>query len=213
MTASYSSIKSVELKNNTYNIKNKSITGRTFVADFGNSYWTIKIKTAPMTKSSFFGNFINSGVYSLFYHTRTKLNRVITSFILPVWENSNGTASGTVTVVNANSTTPAYNKDIGSNKVGVSGGSGTLKAGDLIKFSGHSKVYMLTADTNLDGSSIDTISFTPRLLTGVGSNTITYNAVPFQVIPEGDVESWKATDGSRGEELYQYEQTFREVIR
>ena len=72
---------------------------------------------------------------------------------------------------------------------------------------------MLTADTNLDGSSIDTISFTPRLLTGVGSNTITYNAVPFQVIPEGDVESWKATDGSRGEELYQYEQTFREVIR
>ena len=213
MTASYSSIKSVELKNKTYNIKNKSITGRTFVADFGNSYWTMKIKTVPITKTQFLGDFVTHNVDSLFYHTTTKLNRVITSFILPVWENSNGTASGTVTVVNANSTTPAYNKDIGSNKVGVSGGSGTLKAGDLIKFSGHSKVYMLTADTNLDGSSIDTISFTPRLLTGVGSNTITYNAVPFQVIPEGDVESWKASGSSQGNELYQYEQTFREVIR
>jgi len=226
-------IKSVELTNNTNNIKSQSITGKTFVADYGNNYWTIAIKTIPMSQKDFYENFIPAANSSdaqtgLFWHLgSSKFARSLIAFKLPVLKDKRGTASGTVTVLNENSTAPAYNKDIGSNTVGVSGGSGTLLAGDLIKFSGHSKVYMITADVNLDGSTKDTISFTPRLIAGVGSDTITYSNVPFKVVPDGDFEEWQTVGASKANTqsglpfagstnsnqfLYEYEQTFREVI-
>ena len=215
-------IKSMELTNNTSNIKNKSITGRTFVADYGNNYWTIKIETVPLTQQQFLNEFLGG----FFYVASNKVEKITTDFKLPVLKDKRGTASGTITVLNENSTAPAYNKDIGSNTVGVSGGTGTLLAGDLIKFSGHSKVYMITAATNLDGSTKDTISFTPRLVSGVATNTITYSDVTFTVIPETDVEEWRLAGASNGalqsptgvntnetQALFEYEQTYREVVR
>tara|TARA_R110000782_G_scaffold91641_3_gene174914 strand:+ start:130 stop:831 length:702 start_codon:yes stop_codon:yes gene_type:complete len=227
-------IRSVELTNNTNNIKSKSITGKTFVADYGNNYWTIAIKTIPMSQKDFYENFIpqanNSDAQTgLFWHLAgSNFSRSLTAFKLPVLKDKRGTASGTVTVLDENSTAPAYNKDIGSNTVGVSGGSGTLLAGDLIKFSGHSKVYMITADVNLDGSTKDTISFAPRLIKGVGTNTITYANVPFTVVPDGDTEEWQTSSASAANTqvtlsipnantnsnqfLYEYEQTYREVV-
>jgi len=224
-------IKSVELTNNTNNIKNKSITGKTFVADYGNNYWTIAIKTIPMSQSEFYTNFIPSaplstGQAGLFWHLAgSTFQRNLTAFKLPVLKDKRGTASGTVTVLNENSTAPAYNMEMGSNTVGVSGGTGTLLAGDLIKFSGHSKVYMITADVNLDGSTKDTISFTPRLIQRVPTDTITYSNVPFTVVPDGDTEEWQTSGASAANVqsttssvtnsnsfLYEYEQTFREVI-
>tara|TARA_A100000172_G_scaffold81110_1_gene73039 strand:+ start:19724 stop:20419 length:696 start_codon:yes stop_codon:yes gene_type:complete len=225
-------IRSVELTNNTNNIKSKSITGKTFVADYGNNYWTIAIKTIPMSQNDFYENFIpaanNSAAQTgLFWHLAgSNFSRSLSAFKLPVLKDKRGTASGTVTVLNENSTAPAYNKDIGSNTVGVNGtATGTLLAGDLIKFSGHSKVYMITADVNLDGSTKDTISFTPRLIAGVGGNTITYSNVPFTVVPDGDFEEWQTAGASAAnfqstslgttnsnQFLYEYEQTFREVV-
>ena len=82
---------------------------------------------------------------------------------LPVISDTSGTATGTVTPLLISSTSPAYNYTKGSTTIPVSGGSGTLKKGDFVKFSNHSKVYQLTADTNLDGSSVDTISIFPGL--------------------------------------------------
>ena len=126
-------IRSVELTNNTNNIKSQSITGRTFVADYGNNYWTITIKTIPMSQNDFYENFIppanNSAAQTgLFWHlASTKFARQLTAFKLPVLKDKRGTASGSVVVLNENSTAPAYNKDIGSNTVGVSGGSGFNK--------------------------------------------------------------------------------------
>ena len=56
-------IKSVDLKNNTQNILNRSITGKTFVANFGNNYWSVKITTVPMTRAQLhtdFGDFFTT---------------------------------------------------------------------------------------------------------------------------------------------------------
>lgn len=204
-------IQSLELTNNTYNEKNTSITGRTFVADFGNNYWSIRIKTVPMTRATFASKFLQ-GVGStkgLFYgFSGTSFNRIINDIQIPFMNTSASTASGTVTVSSDSSTTPSYNPNVGSDTVAVTGGTGTIKAGDLIKFSGHSKIYMLTEDVNLDGSTKDTISFTPRLIKPVGGNTITYTAVNFSAIPDGDVLTWQVGT----EELYEFEVTYREVI-
>jgi hypothetical protein len=127
----------------------------------------------------------------------------------PVIASTSGTATGTVTVVDDSSIDPAYNITAGSTAIPVSGGTGTLKAGDFIKFSNHNKVYQLTADTDLDGSTIDTINIFPALTTAVtGATTVTYNDVPFRVFLNSD-QSTFATDV---EGFYRYEIEVREEL-
>ena len=64
----------------------------------------------------------------------------------------------------------------------ATGGSGTFKKGDLIKFSNHTKVYQLSADTTSDGSTAFTINIYPTLQTAVSNTTtVTYNNVPMTV--------------------------------
>jgi len=66
-----------------------------------------------------------------------------------------------------------------------------LKAGDFIKFSGHSKIYMVTSDVNSDGSGDATLNFSPALSTAVANNeTITINNVPFVVAFNTDLTSY-----------------------
>ena len=91
----------------------------------------------------------------------------------------------------------------------MSGGTGTLKTGDLIKFSNHDKVYMLTEDVNLDGSTIDTLPIFPTLRTATtSSTTVQYNSVPFKVFLTSDAQGFKV--GSP--KLYTYEINVREEL-
>jgi len=58
-----------------------------------------------------------------------------------------------------------------------------LKAGDFIKFSGHDKVYTLTAD----GST--TLAIEPPLASALVDNeTVTYNDVPFTMAFAADTQ-------------------------
>ena len=56
----------------------------------------------------------------------------------PVVSDTSGTRTGTTQSLGAHS--------IGDTSISVDGGSGTLKAGDFIKFASHGGVYMITAD-------------------------------------------------------------------
>jgi len=204
--AFYDYIKFINFKNNTNNVLNKTLNGKTYVTNFGNSYWSFDIKTVPITRTTWHSDFFD------FYDTETTAKN--TTFLLPVLNDAAGTVSGTVSVLDDSSTAPEYSVSVGETKIPVSGGSGTLLAGDLIKFSNHSKVYMLSEDTNLDGSSIDVINITPPLVSSVappdGSTlvTITYDNVPITVIADDDIIEFK-TD-TKG--YYAFQQTFREVI-
>ena len=130
------------------------------------------------------------------------------TIVPPEIGSTRGTASGTVTVVDDSSVSPAYNNQKGSSAIGVSGGSGTLKKGDIIKFSNHDKVYMLTEDVNLDGSTVDTLSLHPPLVTDLGAATITYNSVPIKVFMDSDqLKFITQTDGT-----YKYEIVLNEEI-
>ena len=67
---------------------------------------------------------------------------------------------------------------------------------------------MLTADCNLDGSSVDTITIHPPLVTGIDTSTITYNNVPIKVFLDKDqIKFVTQTDGS-----YKYEIVINEDI-
>ncbi len=211
-------IKSLDLTNNTYNEKNTSITGRTFVADFGNNYWTFRIKTVPMSRADFADKFFKTNVNGngLFYSfTGSQVGRINTAIQIPVLNDSAGTVSGSA--VTSGGVWASGANDVGSDflhfqaDTGATVPSGTLKAGDLIQFNNHAKVYMVTADITFDtvnSAALNRVELTPRLIKNVASATMSYDSITFSAIPDGDVLSWQIGR----EELYEFDATYREVF-
>ena len=84
-----------------------------------------------------------------------------------------------------------------------------IKAGDFFKFSGHSKIYMATADMDADGTGHGTLNFAPNLLNAVANDeTITFASVPFTVAFADDVTQFN-TDVSA---LYGFSMSLVEVF-
>jgi len=163
-----------------------SMSGRTQRIKTGAQYWSFKLQSPPLSRADFFAQ----------YSFVVQQDGQIESFTIvpPVVSSTRGTATGTVTV---NATVAA-----GQLTCNSTGGTGTLKKGDLIKFSNHDKVYMLTADVNLDSSTVDTLNFYPALTTGItAATTVTYNDVPFTVYLDSDNLSY--TTGADGKYRYQ----------
>jgi hypothetical protein len=170
-----------------------SMSGRTQRIKTGAQYWSFKLQSPALSRADFFAQ----------YSFVVQQDGQIESFTIvpPVVSSTRGTATGTVTV---NATVAA-----GQLTCNSAGGSGTLKKGDLIKFSNHDKVYMLTADVDLDSSTVDTLNFYPALTTGItNTTTLTYNNVPFTVYLDSDNLSY--TSSVNG--TYQYQINCNEEI-
>ena len=87
--------------------------------------------------------------------------------------------------------------------------TGVLKAGDLIKFSGHSKVYMVETAINSDAGGAATVTIEPNLVSTLADNeAVTLNQPAMTVyLPDQDI--LYATDPSR---VYFISFDVREVI-
>jgi hypothetical protein len=205
LTSLPNNVEVLNFKNNFNNTVNKTFSGKTVVTDFGNSFWSFTLQTPPMRQYDFYDS------YSSFFMSTTGK---VSDIRLPIINDASGTASGTIQVVNDSSIDPAYNLNVGSKNIPVQNGSGTLKAGDIISFSNHKKVYMITEDLDLDGSSVDVMKITPGLVRSVapadGSTlvTVNYDNVGIQAIAENDVQQLDYGI----EELVTYSQDFREVL-
>jgi len=143
----------------------------------GGQRWAIEANYPPMSRSDF------APVWA-FAHSQQGQYETFT-YTPPVYGNSSGTASGTLLVNNV----AGY--AAGTSTIASDGLTGTLKAGDFIKFAGHDKVYMLTAD----GST--SLAIEPPLTAAVVNNeAVTYNAVPFTVAFTADAQEMSVgTDG------------------
>ena len=65
--------------------------------------------------------------------------------------------------------------------------TGIVKAGDLLQFAGHTKVYMATADANSDGSGHAAVSIRPALMVSpANSEAVTSSNVAFTVALASD---------------------------
>jgi hypothetical protein len=124
------------------------------------------------------------------------------TIIPPEVEDARGTASGT----------PHGTASVGATSITLGGtGTGTLKAGDFIKFANHDKIYMVVADQ----SDISTGSLTiePPLTTAVSSSNITYDNVPFTVHLTNDMQEFGVVGADKdGNALYQYEFDVEEAL-
>ena len=103
--------------------------------------------------------------------------------VLPGHDTPQGTATGTPLAFGAAAA--------GATAIPTDGWTinitGILKAGDFIKFSGHTKVYMVVADANSNGSGQATLSIMPKLVAAVADNeALTVTSVPFTWQLAGD---------------------------
>jgi len=184
--------KALDWQSNTNSRVTKAVSGKTQRIKTGSQHWSFKLQSPALSRADFMTD----------YSFVVQLDGQVTAFTIvpPEIGTTRGTATGTLT----NDATVA----LGQSAAQTDGGSGTLKKGDLIKFSNHDKVYMLTADVTISGTN-DAISFYPPLTTGItSSTTITYSAVPLKVYQDKDqIKFVTQADG-----LYKYEITLNEEI-
>ena len=87
--------------------------------------------------------------------------------------------------------------------------NGVLKAGDLIKFANHTKVYMVQADVNSNGSGQTTVSISPNLVATLADNeAVTVNKPSFTVYLESNEITYRTNESG----LFSISFDVREVI-
>ena len=151
--------------------------------------WALELDYPPMTRAEFAPLFAFSVAQKGQYQTFT--------YQPPIYSDTSGTATGTLLVNNAS----GYS--VGDSTVATDGLTGTLKAGDFIKFAGHDKVYMLTAD----GST--TLTIEPPLNDTVADDeAIAYNDVPFAVAFVKDSQSF----GRGAADLHDFSISLVEIV-
>ena len=124
------------------------------------------------------------------------------TIVPPEVDDARGTASGV----------PHGTASAGATSITLGGsGSGTLLSGDFIKFSNHTKVYMVVADQS--DISTGTLTIEPPLTTAVSSSTIVYDNIPFTVFLTNDVQEFGAVGADKdGNVLYQYQLDVEEAL-
>jgi hypothetical protein len=164
------------------NLMSETRSGRRQVRSIGSQRWSMTATFNPMTRAEFMP------VYAFVLAQKGQLDTF--QFVPPVVGSTEGGATGTVTT---NGTFA-----IGATSITIAGLTGTLKAGDFIKFASHSKVYMLTADRSGAGA----MTIEPPLFVAVGNTVgITYVSVPFTVRLTNDIQQYRL----QGFERYTYE--------
>ena len=123
----------------------------------------------------------------------------------PELESARGNVSGTVLVNGVQS--------VGDTTITVDGMTGTLKAGDFVKFA-HDKVYMVVADVTADGSNEATLTIEPPLITALADDSsVTYDSVPFKVHLTNDLQEFGGVGTDKdGNILYQFELDLEETL-
>ncbi len=119
---------------------------------------------------------------------------------LPDLKNAKGDVSGAVLVNGSHSA--------GDTTIDVDGMTGTIKAGDFVKFAGDDKVYMVVADaTAIAGAA--TLTIEPPLRSAIANDAeVTYDGVEFTVRLTNDVQQFNTGDL----DLYRFEVDFIEAL-
>ena len=165
-------------------------SGRKQARQIDGQRFTITLQYPPMSRSEF------SPIKAFIMKQRSQLESF--TVIPPATESdAQGTASGT----------PTGTASAGATSITLGGsGSGTLKAGDFIKFANHNKVYMVVADQS--DISTGTLTIEPPLTTAVSGANITFNDVPFTVSLISDIQEYNIGTTN----LYVYELDVVEVL-
>jgi len=170
------------------NLFSEAISGRVQVRALGGQRWAFTAQYNRMTRADF------QPVFAFVTSQQGRLGSF--GIVPPVIGSTSGDASGTA-LANG-SASP------GESSVSVDGFTGTIKAGDFVKFD-HDKVYMVTADRDGAGD----ISIEPALIESVSDyEQMVYENVTFTMRLDNDVQEYSLS----ADEQYEYQIDMVEVI-
>ncbi len=163
----------------------------------GGQRWLLDVVFPPMTRAEFAPIFAFGVKQKGQYETFT--------YVPPTISTTRGESGETVTVDGAVSS--------GANSASIDGltasTSNILRSGDFIKFSDHTKVYIVTDDMTSDGSGDATLNFAPSAVQDIADDsTVSIASVPFTVSFQDDVKEF----GTNFTNLYSYEVSLIEVV-
>ncbi len=170
-------------------IISKTVSGKKLARQIDNQRWAFSVQIITAKRSDVYGELMA-------FILKQRSGKENFTIIPPEIEDAKGTASGI----------PHGTASAGDTSITLGGtGTGTLKAGDFIKFASHDKVYMIVADN----SDISTGSLTiePPLTTAISSSNITYDNVPFTVHLTNDIQEFGVSGVDKDGNLY-YEYQF-----
>ena len=179
---------SLGIKSIQNTIISKTVSGKKLARQIDGQRWSFTARVITAKRSDVYGELMA-------FIIKQRSGKENFTIVPPELEDARGTASGT----------PNGTASAGATSITLGGsGTGTLKAGDFIKFANHDKVYMVVADQ----SDISTGSLTiePPLTTAVSSSDITYDNVPFTVYLTNDIQEFGVVGADKdGNALYQFE--------
>jgi hypothetical protein len=131
------------------------------------------------------------------------------TIIPPELEDARGNETGTL-AVNGSHTA-------GDTTIAIDGfagdGSGRLKAGDFIKYNGHTKIYMVVSDVTSSSNSA-TVTIEPPLVSALADDeTVIYDNIPFTVHLTNDIQEFGVVGADKdGNLLYKFELDVEEAL-
>jgi hypothetical protein len=186
---------SLGIKSIQNTIISKSVSGKKLARQIDGQRWAFTIQIITAKRSDVYGELMA-------FIVKQRSGKENFTIVPPEIEDARGTASGT----------PNGTASAGATSITLAGtGTGTLKAGDFIKFASHDKVYMVVADQN--DISTGSLTIEPPLTTAITNSDIQYDNVPFTVHLTNDVQEFGAVGNDKdGNLLYQFELDVEETL-
>jgi len=166
-----------------------SDSGRRFARQIDNQRWKFTCRYVNLSRAEFAPIFA--------FITKQRGSKETFTISPPNLKNALGSETTTISVNGAHTA--------GDNTIAIDGfnadSAGSLLAGDWISFSGHTKIYQVSADVT-PSSNAATVSISPPIIEALGNNeVVTYDAVAFTVYLTSSVQSYSMGINN----LYNYE--------
>ncbi len=187
------------IKSNQNTIISKSLSGKKLSRQIDNQRFSFSIRIIVGKRSDIYGELMA-------FIIKQRSGKENFTIVPPEIEDARGNISGTVLVNGVHA--------VGDTTIDIDGMTGTLKAGDFVKFASHNKVYMVVADATADGSNEANITIEPPLTTALTNDSVvTYDDVPFTVHLTSDIQEFGVVGADKdGNLLYQYELDVEETL-
>ena len=189
--------RSLNFRDNRPNLVNQTLSGKKQVRQIGSQYFSFTVQMPPLQQEK------AQEVFAFLQKQKGSFEDF--TIVAPLDNLGAGKAETDIQVVGAHTS--------GDASIALDGftasQTGALKAGDIIKFANHSKVYMVQSDIDSDGSGALTVLISPNLVASLADNeAVTVNKPSFTVYLENN-EIMYSTDASG---FYSISFDVREVI-
>ena len=167
--------KSLNFKDNRPTLVNQTLSGKKQVRQIGSQYFSFTVSMPPLQQEK------AQEIFAFLQKQKGSVGNF--TIVAPLDNLGAGKSETDIQVVGSHVS--------GDASIAIDGftanQTGALKAGDLIKFANHSKVYMVQTDIDANSSGQLTVLISPNLITTLADNeAVTVNKPSFTVYLESD---------------------------